>query len=71
MAAKDPTTSIQVHASTQRLLDALKSSGQTYEDLILEMVEEHFPPVLVKELEGRFSTLKGPTAAQVLERAGV
>ena len=71
MAAKEPTTTIQVHASTQRLLDALKAPGQTYEGLLLEMVEEHFPAGLVKEPEGRLSDLRGPTAAQVLHRAGV
>ncbi|MDE1819977.1 MAG: hypothetical protein KGJ23_11410 [Euryarchaeota archaeon] len=71
MAAKDPTTTLQVHESTRRLLDALKASGQTYEELILEMVEEHFPPRLVKELEHRFADLRGPSAEEVFERAGV
>lgn len=71
MAAKDPTTTLQVHESTRRLLDALRASGETYEDLILGMVAEHYPPHLVEELERRFSDLKGPSAAEVLRRAGV
>jgi hypothetical protein len=71
MATKNPTTTIQVHASTQRFLDALKATGQTYEDLILEMAEEHFPPRLIAELKKRFSVLRGPTADEVFERAGV
>lgn len=66
-----PDHQIQVHASTQELLDALKPSGQTYEGLILEMVEEHFPPHLVRELERRLVDLQGPSAGEVLRRAGV
>jgi len=71
MAAKDPTTTIQVHASTRHFLDALKTSGQSYEDLILEMVEEHYPPRLVNQLRRRFSVLRGPTADEVFRRAGL
>ena len=69
MATKNPTTTIQIHASTQRFLDALKATGQTYEDLILEMAEEHFPPRLISDLKKRFSVLRGPTADEVFERA--
>ena len=71
MVAKDPTTSIQLHESTRQFLDALKASGQSYEDLILEMAEEHFPPRLLSQLRRRFSVLRGPTAEEVFERAGL
>jgi hypothetical protein len=71
MAIKNPITSIQVHANTRELLDALKASGQTYEDLILEMAEDHFPPRLIAQLKRRFSHLRGPTADEVFRRAGL
>ncbi len=70
MVARNPTTSIQLHKSTRQFLDALKASGQSYEDLILEMAEEHFPPRLVRQLKRRFSVLGGPSADEVFERAG-
>jgi len=71
MATADGTTTIQVHRSTREFLDALKASGQTYEDLILEMAEEHYPPELLRELRKRFKVLRGPTAQRVLSRAGL
>jgi hypothetical protein len=71
MAASKATTSIQVHESTRRFLDALKTSGQTYEDLILEMAEDHYPPELLLELKRRFKVLRGPSAEEVFRRAGL
>ena len=71
MAAKDPKTSIQVHESTRHFMDALRAVVLTYDDLILEMAEAHFPPALVKKLEERFRVLRGPTAEEVLRKAGV
>jgi len=71
MVASNPTTTIQVHATTRRFLDALKASGQSYEDLILEMAEDHYPPELVRELKSRFKVLRGRTADEVFARAGL
>lgn len=71
MVASNPTTTIQVHRSTRRYLDALKASGQSYEDLILEMAEDHYPPELLRELKGRFKVLRGKTAEEVFARAGL
>ena len=69
MPSKDPITSIEVHTSTKALLDALKANGQSYEELILEMAEEHFPTLLINRLRRRFSLLRGPTAEEVFRRA--
>jgi hypothetical protein len=71
MVVANPTTTIQVHLSTRRFLDALKVSGQTYEDLILEMAEDHYPPELLRELKGRFRVRRGRTAEEVFARAGI
>jgi hypothetical protein len=71
MVATNPTTTIQVHESTRRFLDALKASGQTYEDLILEMAEDHYPAGLLRELAARFKTLHGRTAEEIFRRAGL
>ncbi len=69
MTAGDSTTTIQLHQSTRRLLYALKAPGQSYEDLILEMAEDHHPPELLGELKSRFSVLHGKTASEVFARA--
>ncbi len=69
MVSSNPTTTIQVHLSTRRYLDALKASGQSYEDLILEMAEDHYPPELLRELGRRFKVLRGRTAEEVFARA--
>jgi hypothetical protein len=71
MVASNPTTTIQVHRSTRRFLDALKASGQSYEDLILEMAEDHYPPELLRELKSRFKVLRGKTAEAVFARANL
>jgi len=71
MSVTNRATTIQVHESTREFLDALKASGQTYEDLILEMAEDHYPPQLVRQLTERFKNLHGPTAEQVFRRAGL
>jgi hypothetical protein len=71
MVTENPTTTIQVHESTRRFLDALKATGQTYEDLILEMAEDHYPPSLVRELRQRFKVLRGRAASEVFRRAGL
>lgn len=71
MAGTDSTTTIQVHESTRKFLDALKASGQTYEDLILELAEEYYPPALLRQLKQRFRVLHGRTAEEVLRRAGL
>ncbi|HZY91836.1 MAG TPA: hypothetical protein VFG07_03555 [Thermoplasmata archaeon] len=69
--AKDPTTSIQLHESTRKFLGALKAAGQTYEDLILEMAEEHYPANLIEQLKRRFAVLRGPAVEEVFQRAGL
>jgi len=71
MAVRDPITSIRIHASTRGYLDALKASGQTYEDLILEMADEHFPPRLINQLRRRFALLRGPSADKVFRWAAL
>ena len=71
MAVDNPTTTIQVHESTRQFLNALKASGQTYEDLILEMAEEHYPPRLLRELTQRFKVLRGSSVDEVFRRAGL
>ena len=71
MAAENPTTTIQVHESTRQFLYALKATGQTYEELILELAEDHYPPSLIRELEQRFKVLQGRAADEVFRRAGL
>ena len=71
MAVKDPTTSIQLHESIRQFLDALYTCGQSYDVLILEMAEVHFPPTILKQLKRRFAVLGGPSSDEVFRRTGL
>jgi hypothetical protein len=36
----DPVTTIQVHASTRRLLESYKVGGRTYDEVLLDLMEQ-------------------------------
>lgn len=56
MALSDPQTTITIHQSTRKLLESVKASGQTYDELIQDLVDEHYPPELIEELKHRMAT---------------
>jgi hypothetical protein len=49
----DPQTTITIRQSTRKLLESVKPSGHTYDDLLLDLIDEHYPPELVEELRRR------------------
>jgi hypothetical protein len=72
MAVADPPTTITVRQSTRRLLESVKATGQTYDGLLLELVDENYSPELVAELKRRFaSTAKARPASDVYRRWGI
>jgi hypothetical protein len=72
MATADSPTTITIRQSTRRLLESVKATGQTYDDLLLELVDENYSPELVSELKRRFSSpTKALSASDVYRRWGI
>ena len=66
MSLADPQTTITIRQSTRRLLESVKPTGQTYDDLLCDLVDEHYPPELLEELRRRMSARpRGRMAAEV------
>ncbi len=57
-ALSDPPTTITVRQSTRLLLESVKATGQTYDELLRGLVEELYPAELIVELNRRMS--RGP-----------
>lgn len=55
MALADPQTTITIRQSTRKLLESVKPTGQTYDELLRDLVDEHYPPELMEELKRRMS----------------
>jgi hypothetical protein len=55
MAIADPQTTITVRQSTRQLLESVKATGQTYDELLRDLVEDHYPPELIVELKRRMA----------------
>ena len=69
MALADPQTTITVRQSTRRLLEAVKASGQTYDQLLIHLVGERYPADLIAELRRRMAKRpKGRMEAEVYSR---
>jgi hypothetical protein len=72
MSAADGPTTITIRQSTRRLLESVKPAGQTYDDLLVDLVDEHYSPELIAELKQRFSArTKARPAAEVYREWGV
>jgi hypothetical protein len=56
MALSDPATTITVRQSTRQLLESVKPSGQTYDELLRDLVGERYPPELIAELKRRMGS---------------
>ena len=53
MSAADPPTTIQVRSSTRRLLETYRVGGKTYDDVVLDLMEENPPVAFFREIERR------------------
>jgi len=56
MSIADPQTTITIRQSTRKLLESVKPTGQTYDDLLRDLVDEHYPPELLDELKRRMNS---------------
>lgn len=57
-ALSDPPTTITVRQSTRFVPESVKATGQTYDELLRGLVEEHYPTEWIAELNRRMS--RGP-----------
>ena len=64
------TTTIQVSDEAMRLLSARRIGGKTYNDVILDLLEEEPPEAFFEELARRFREEKGIPIADVRRRLG-
>jgi hypothetical protein len=46
----DPLTSISIHASTLRMLQPFKKGDMTWDDVILDFLEDHVPTEFVEQM---------------------
>ena len=49
----DRMTSISVHASTLRMLQPFKKGDMTWDDVLIDFIEEHVPKEFVMEMVRR------------------
>jgi hypothetical protein len=66
-----PTT-ITVTEKTRRLLESVKASGETFDDLLQDLLEEtFFDDEFYQEIEKRWRTEKRVPGPRVLRRGGL
>ncbi|MCI4355889.1 MAG: hypothetical protein L3K18_01930 [Thermoplasmata archaeon] len=49
----DVITSIQVHESTRRLLESRKRGGESYDDVILDLIDQEPTEAEIREFDRR------------------
>ena len=66
-----PTT-ITVSERTRRLLESVKGEGETFDEMIQDLLEEaFFDDEFFREIERRWRTEKRVPGRQVMKRAGL
>jgi predicted CopG family antitoxin len=66
-----PTT-ITVSEKTRRLLEAVKGEGESFDDLLQDLIEETaFDEEFYQEIQRRWATEKRVPGARVLKNAGL
>lgn len=69
--ASDPITTISVHASTRKLLESVKAAGESYDDLLQDLMESQYPKEFLDGLRRRIQNSPRYRAEKVFEEAGV
>ncbi len=71
-AALSRATTITVTERTRRLLESVKGTGETFDDLFHDLLEEtYFDEEFYREIERRWRTEKRVPGRQVLRTAGL
>lgn len=71
MAASVRPTTITIPTAVRQALERYKKPGQTYGDILLELMEEFPPKEFLEEMERRFRAEKRFPMDQVLRDAGL
>ena len=76
MTTTDPPTTITIRTSMRQMLERMKRPGESYDELIHEVVEEYHPPEVVAELKRRRvdvrrGGVKPIPAAEMRRRPGI
>lgn len=66
--ATDPITSISIHASTLRMLQPFKRGDMTWDDVILDFLEEHVPREFIEEVVRKSETSTRVSLAELRRR---
>lgn len=66
--AADPITSISIHSSTLRMLQPFKRGDMTWDDVILDFLEEHVPHEFIEEMVRKSETSPRTTLAELRRR---
>lgn len=70
-ALNHPTT-ITVSERTRRLLESVKGTGESFDDLLIDLLEEtYFDDEFYKEIEHRWATEKRIRGPAVMKKAGL
>jgi Putative antitoxin len=71
-ATLDRPTTITVTEKTRRLLEAVKGAGESFDDLIQDLLEEtFFDDKFYAEIERRWQTEKRVPGNRVMKKAGL
>lgn len=70
-ALEHPTT-ITVSERTRRLLESVKGTGESFDDLLLDLLEEsYFDEEFYHEIERRWASEKRVPGQRVMKKAGL
>jgi hypothetical protein len=71
-ASLDRPTTITVSERTRRLLEAVKPEGASYDDLLLDLLEDtYYDDGFYAEIERRWRTERRVPIKEVLKKAGL
>lgn len=66
--ASDPLTSISIHASTLRMLQPFKRGDMTWDDVLLDFLEDHVPKEFIEEMVHKSQTSPRVSLSEVRRR---
>ena len=65
----DPITSLSIHASTLRMLRPFKRGDMTWDDVLLDFIEEHVPKEFLEEMVHRAEERPHVSLAELRRRS--
>jgi mRNA-degrading endonuclease RelE of RelBE toxin-antitoxin system len=69
--AADPITSLSIHTSTLRMLRPFKRGDMTWDDVLLDFIEEHVPKEFIDAMVHRAEHRPHVSLAELRRRSGL